>query len=112
MLRRRSKRLRAACVVLSDMAANMSDIVDVDPDRMYLVEFAVNRAKEHLVRSVDVLVKGFQGRSFRLFMLELRKSFKAVKARKQPASRQRSPELYLSARDFCSSGAMSKVACR
>lgn len=88
-------------LVLSDMAPNMSGISDVDHDRsMYLVELAFDFAKAHLARGGDFLVKVFQGRSFHPFLLELRKAFKTVKVRKPPASRQRSPELYLLAREF------------
>lgn len=88
-------------LVLSDIAPNMSGIADVDHDRsMYLVELALDFARAHLAPGGDFLVKVFQGRSFQPFMQELRKSFKTVKVRKPPASRQRSSELYLLARDF------------
>ena len=88
-------------LVLSDMAPNMSGIADVDHDRsMYLVELALDFAKMHLAPGGDFLVKVFQGRSFHPFLLELRKRFRTVKVRKPPASRQRSSELYLLARDF------------
>src|SRR5690606_42013109 len=88
-------------LVLSDMAPNMSGIADVDHDRsMYLVELALDFAKMHLAPGGDFLVKVFQGRSFHPFLLELRQRFRTVKVRKPPASRQRSSELYLLARDF------------
>jgi len=88
-------------LVLSDMAPNMSGIADVDHDRsMYLVELALDFAKMHLAPGGDFLVKVFQGRSFHPFLLELRRRFRTVKVRKPPASRQRSSELYLLARDF------------
>lgn len=88
-------------LVLSDMAPNMSGIADVDHDRsMYLVELALDFAKSHLTPGGDFLVKVFQGRSFQPFMAELRKAFGTVKVRKPPASRQRSSELYLLARNF------------
>src|SRR5690606_10238352 len=88
-------------LVLSDMAPNMSGIADVDHDRsMYLVELALGFAKMPLAPGGDFLVKVFQGRSFHPFLLELRQRFRTVKVRKPPASRQRSSELYLLARDF------------
>lgn len=88
-------------LVMSDMAPNMSGIADVDHDRsMYLVELALDFAKSHLTPGGDFLVKVFQGRSFQPFMAELRKAFGTVKVRKPPASRQRSSELYLLARNF------------
>lgn len=88
-------------LVMSDMAPNMSGIADVDHDRsMYLVELALDFAKSHLTPGGDFLVKVSQGRSFQPFMAELRKAFGTVKVRKPPASRQRSSELYLLARNF------------
>ena len=88
-------------LVLSDMAPNMSGIADVDHDRsMYLVELALDFAKQHLAPRGDFLTKVFQGRGFQPFMKQLRESFETVKVRKPPASRQRSSELYLLARNF------------
>lgn len=88
-------------LVLSDMAPNMTGISDVDHDRsMYLVELALDFAKTQLKPGGDFLAKVFQGRGFQPFMKALRESFKTVKVRKPPASRQRSSELYLLARDF------------
>ena len=88
-------------LVLSDMAPNMSGIADVDHDRsMYLVELALDFAKQHLAPRGDFLAKVFQGRGFQPFMKQLRESFDTVKVRKPPASRQRSSELYLLARNF------------
>lgn len=92
---------RPVDLVMSDMAPNMSGIADVDHDRsMYLVELALDFAKQHLTEGGDFLVKVFQGRGFQPFMQELRKLFGSVKVRKPPASRQRSAEVYLLARDF------------
>jgi len=88
-------------LVLSDMAPNMSGMADVDHDRsMHLVELALDFARGQLAPGGDFLVKVFQGRHFQPFVLELRRSFTTVKVRKPPASRQRSSELYLLARDF------------
>ena len=88
-------------LVMSDMAPNMSGIADVDHDRsMYLVELALDFSKQTLTPGGAFLVKVFQGRDFQQFMKQLRGSFRAVKARKPSASRQRSAELYLLARDF------------
>jgi 23S rRNA (uridine2552-2'-O)-methyltransferase len=88
-------------LVLSDLAPNMTGMSDVDHDRsMHLVELALDFARGQLAPGGDFLVKLFQGRHFQPFMQELRRSFATVKVRKPPASRQRSPELYLLARDF------------
>lgn len=88
-------------LVMSDMAPNMSGIADVDHDRsMHLVELALDFAQRTLAPGGDFLVKVFQGRHFQPFVLQLRSLFRTVKVRKPPASRQRSSELYLLARDF------------
>lgn len=88
-------------LVMSDMAPNTTGIADVDHDRsMHLVELSLDFARQRLAPGGDYLVKVFQGRHFQPFVQQLRKSFESVKVRKPPASRQRSPELYLLARDF------------
>lgn len=88
-------------LVMSDMAPNTTGIADVDHDRsMHLVELSLDFARKQLLPGGDFLVKVFQGRHFQPFVKELRASFASVKVRKPPASRQRSPELYLLGRDF------------
>ena len=88
-------------LVLSDRPSNMSGIADVDHNRsMYLVELALDFAKQHLTPRGDFLTKVFHGRGFQPFMKQLLESFETVKVRKPPASRQRSSELYLLARNF------------
>jgi len=88
-------------LVMSDIAPNTTGIADVDHDRsMYLVELALDFAKQTLVPGGDFVVKVFQGRGFQDFVKQLRGSFQTVKFRKPPASRARSAELYLLARDF------------
>jgi 23S rRNA (uridine2552-2'-O)-methyltransferase len=88
-------------LVMSDMAPNTSGIADVDHDRsMHLVELSLEFVQQTLLPGGDFLVKVFQGRHFHPFVLQLRKRFGSVKVRKPAASRQRSSELYLLARDF------------
>jgi 23S rRNA (uridine2552-2'-O)-methyltransferase len=88
-------------LVMSDMAPNMSGIAAVDQDRsMHLAELALDFAAKVLSPGGDFLVKVFQGRDFQPFVRQLRERFGTVKVRKPPASRQRSPELYLLARTF------------
>ena len=88
-------------LVMSDMAPNMSGIVDVDNARgMYLVELSLDFAEKVLAPGGDYLVKVFQGRDFEPFLKRLRKVFGVVKVRKPKASRSRSAELYLLARQF------------
>lgn len=88
-------------LVMSDMAPNMSGIADVDHDRsMHLVELTLDFTRRVLAPGGDFLVKVFQGRDFQPFVKQLRQLFRTVKVRKPPASRQRSAELYLLARDL------------
>jgi 23S rRNA (uridine2552-2'-O)-methyltransferase len=88
-------------LVMSDMAPNMSGIAEVDHARsMHLVELALDFAKRSLAPGGDFLTKVFQGREFESFMRTLRAAFGTVKVRKPSASRARSPELYLLARNF------------
>ena len=88
-------------LVMSDMAPNMSGIAAVDQDRsMHLAELALDFANKVLAPGGDFLVKVFQSRDFQPFVRQLRGLFATVKVRKPPASRQRSPELYLLARTF------------
>ena len=88
-------------LVMSDMAPNTTGIASVDQDRsMHLAELALDFAGKVLAPGGDFLVKVFQGRDFQPFVRQLRGLFGTVKVRKPPASRQRSPELYLLARTF------------
>ena len=88
-------------LVMSDMAPNMSGMAEVDHDRsMHLVELALDFVRAQLQPGGDFLVKVFQGRGFQPFVQQLKAAFATVKVRKPPASRARSPELYLLARRF------------
>jgi len=88
-------------LVMSDMAPNMSGIAEVDHDRgMYLVELSLDFAEKTLAPGGDYLVKVFQGRDYMPFVQRLRGLFGQVKVRKPKASRSRSAELYLLARQF------------
>jgi 23S rRNA (uridine2552-2'-O)-methyltransferase len=88
-------------VVMSDIAPNTTGIATVDQDRsMHLAELALDFAAKVLAPGGDFLVKVFQGRDFQPYVQRLRGLFGTVKVRKPPASRQRSPELYLLARTF------------
>jgi 23S rRNA (uridine2552-2'-O)-methyltransferase len=88
-------------LVMSDMAPNMSGIAEVDHARgMYLVELSLDFAEKVLAPGGDYLVKVFQGRDYLPFVQRLRTLFGSVKVRKPKASRSRSAELYLLARQF------------
>jgi 23S rRNA (uridine2552-2'-O)-methyltransferase len=88
-------------LVMSDMAPNMTGIAEVDHLRgMYLVELSLDFAEKTLAPGGDYLAKVFQGRDYLPFVNRLRKLFGTVRVRKPKASRSRSAELYLLARQF------------
>jgi 23S rRNA (uridine2552-2'-O)-methyltransferase len=91
----------SADLVLSDMAPNISGIKAIDqPRSMYLAELARDCAVEILTPGGDFLVKVFQGEGFDSFRQSLRRHFAQVVVRKPRASRDRSRELYLLARNY------------
>ena len=97
------QRLEGAKVdlVLSDIAPNMSGVADVDQARvMHLAELALDFAAETLRPGGAFLVKVFQGQGFKEYMQRLREKFADVASRKPEASRSRSSELYLLARNY------------
>ncbi|HEY1076225.1 MAG TPA: 23S rRNA (uridine(2552)-2'-O)-methyltransferase RlmE [Fontimonas sp.] len=88
-------------LVLSDMAPNISGIDVADQvSSMYLCELAFEFAKAHLKPRGTLLVKAFQGEGFEAYLKSLREAFETVAIRKPKASRQRSSEVYLLARNF------------
>ncbi|EHM41251.1 ribosomal RNA large subunit methyltransferase J [Hafnia alvei ATCC 51873] len=83
-------------VVMSDMAPNMSGTPSVDiPRSMYLVELALEMAKDVLAPGGSFLVKVFQGEGFDEYLTQIRSLFTKVKIRKPDASRARSREVYI-----------------
>lgn len=90
-----------ADLVISDMAPNMSGIQAVDqPKSMYLVELAMDLAKQTLKRGGVFVSKVFQGEGFDQFFTDAKNSFQTVVTRKPDASRARSREVYLVAKGF------------
>ncbi|MGB1140584.1 MAG: 23S rRNA (uridine(2552)-2'-O)-methyltransferase RlmE [Halioglobus sp.] len=88
-------------VVISDMAPNMSGVSAVDqPRSMYLVELALDMARQVLAPGGSFVAKVFQGEGFDELIRDARVSFGKVLTRKPAASRPRSREVYLVARDF------------
>ena len=91
---------RAVDLVLSDMAPNMSGMATIDQSKaMYLAELALEFVKAYLKPRGDYVVKLFQGTDFDVYVREVRSLFKKVQVRKPKASRPRSREVYLLARD-------------
>jgi len=92
---------RPVDLVISDMAPNTSGIKAVDQPRgMYLAELALDFARRCLRPGGDFLVKVFQGEGFDSFLKDLRVAFATVAPRKPKASRARSAEQYLLARNY------------
>ena len=87
--------------VISDMAPNMSGLTAVDqPRAMYLVELAVDMARRILTPGGSFVAKVFQGEGFDALIRDVRGDFGRVLTRKPKASRPRSREVYLVARDY------------
>ncbi len=92
---------RPVDLVMSDMAPNTSGVKSVDqPRAMYLAELTLDLARQVLRPGGAMLVKVFQGEGFDAYLRECRASFGKVVSRKPKASRSRSREIYLLARDF------------
>jgi len=88
-------------LVLSDMAPNMAGIDSVDqPRSMHLAELALEFANQVLAPGGDLLVKLFQGAGFEQILKDARARYGRVVTKKPKASRTRSPEIYLLARQF------------
>jgi 23S rRNA (uridine2552-2'-O)-methyltransferase len=87
-------------LVISDMAPNMSGVNEVDqPRSMYLVELALDMATRVVAPGGAFVAKVFQGEGFDQLLASARQVFARVSARKPAASRPRSREVYLVARD-------------
>ena len=91
---------QSADLVLSDMAPNFSGQVAVDqPRAMYLAELALEMCRELMVPGGSLLVKTFHGAGFEEYVRQVRGMFGEVKSRKPRASRARSREVYILARN-------------
>lgn len=87
---------RPVDLVMSDMAPNISGMGAVDQPRvMYLVELAVDFAREMLKPGGTFVCKLFQGEGFDALVQSLRQDFSKIAVRKPKASRPRSREVYL-----------------
>lgn len=92
---------RPVDLVISDMAPNMSGMNEVDqPRSMYLVELALDLAKQVLKPGGCFLAKVFQGEGFDELLRDMRANFGSVQTRKPAASRPRSREVYQLAKDY------------
>ncbi len=92
---------RPVDLVISDMAPNMSGVASIDqPGSMYLVELALDMARQVLKPNGQFVAKVFQGEGFDEYIKELRSSFSKVMIRKPRASRARSKEVYVVGKGF------------
>lgn len=88
-------------LVMSDMAPNLSGIDATDQAAsMYLVELALDIARNTLKPGGSFLAKVFQGEGYETYVTDLRSSFDKVLVRKPKASRPRSREVYLVGKGF------------
>lgn len=92
-----------ADLVLSDMAPNISGVASSDQARaMGLTELALDMASTVLNKNGVFAAKLFQGEGFDAYIKDVRSRFKSVKLRKPAASRPRSREVYVVARNLIS----------
>ncbi|MEN8820598.1 MAG: 23S rRNA (uridine(2552)-2'-O)-methyltransferase RlmE [Abyssibacter sp.] len=88
-------------LVLSDMAPNISGIASADQARATsLVELALDFCDRQLGSGGDFVAKAFQGEGFDPWLAQVRERFEKVSIRKPAASRARSREVYVVARNF------------
>ncbi|MFT2089700.1 23S rRNA (uridine(2552)-2'-O)-methyltransferase RlmE [uncultured Paraglaciecola sp.] len=88
-------------VVVSDMAPNLSGVKTTDQySSIYLVELALDMARNVLKPNGSFCAKVFQGVGYEAYVKEVRASFNKVVIRKPEASRPRSREVYVVAKGF------------
>ena len=92
---------RAVDLVISDMAPNFSGVRAADHIRaVYLIELALDFAKQTLADDGSFLVKAFQGEGIDAYIKELKGWFCEFYTIKPKSSRSESAEVYLLARKF------------
>jgi 23S rRNA (uridine2552-2'-O)-methyltransferase len=88
-------------VVVSDMAPNLSGVNTTDQyASIYLVELALDMARNVLKPGGNFCAKVFQGVGYEEYVKDVRTSFNKVVVRKPAASRPRSREVYIVAKGF------------
>jgi 23S rRNA (uridine2552-2'-O)-methyltransferase len=87
--------------VLSDMSPNLSGMESIDqPRSIHLAELALDLALRVLPPLGGFLTKVFQGEGFDGYLVQIRSHFKKVVIRKPKASRGRSREVYILAKEL------------
>jgi 23S rRNA (uridine2552-2'-O)-methyltransferase len=88
-------------LIISDIAPNISGIDSADQaSSIYLVELALDMARQVLKPKGNFVAKVFQGVGSDDYLKQLRTSFEKVSIRKPAASRSRSREVYVVAKGF------------
>jgi 23S rRNA (uridine2552-2'-O)-methyltransferase len=86
--------------IISDMSPNLSGIESVDqPKAVELAELSLDLASKVLKPNGGFLTKLFQGEGFDPFLVAVRQQFKKVVIRKPKASRDKSREVYILAKN-------------
>jgi len=92
---------KKADVVISDMSPNLSGVSTTDQySSIYLVELALDMARNVLKPGGSFCAKVFQGVGYDEYVKDVRTSFDKVIVRKPAASRPRSREVYIVAKGF------------
>jgi 23S rRNA (uridine2552-2'-O)-methyltransferase len=95
-------------LILCDIAPNISGIDVADQaSSIYLIELALDMARQVLKPKGDFVAKVFQGAGSEAYLKELRSSFEKLMIRKPAASRPRSREVYVVAKGFKGAGAVA-----
>lgn len=90
-----------ADVVMSDMSPNLSGVATTDQySSIYLVELALDMARNVLTPGGSFCAKVFQGVGYEEYVKDVRRSFDKVVVRKPAASRPRSREVYIVGKGF------------
>ncbi|MCU0975146.1 MAG: 23S rRNA (uridine(2552)-2'-O)-methyltransferase RlmE [Steroidobacteraceae bacterium] len=90
-----------ADLVLSDMSPNISGISSADQAAsIYLLELALDMVRRVLKPGGTFVAKLFQGEGSDEYLKAVRAAFRKVAIRKPAASRSRSREVYVVAKDF------------
>ncbi|QYJ20364.1 RlmE family RNA methyltransferase [Achromobacter sp. ES-001] len=92
---------RAVDLVISDMAPNLSGVGSADSARIqHVCELAMEFSRVHLKPNGALIVKAFHGSGFSQIVQSFKQHFKRVVERKPKASRDKSSETFLVARDL------------
>ncbi|AUL46450.1 rRNA methyltransferase [Bordetella trematum] len=92
---------RAVDLVISDMAPNLSGVGAADSARIqHVCDLALEFACAHLKPNGALIVKAFHGSGFSQIVQSFKQHFRRVVERKPKASRDKSSETFLVARDL------------